>query len=350
VSSPLAPGTTLALAGPAPGATLRVRVVRPLDSGENSATFLARDEAGEAVVLKAPRDWSAGAIDADLRVEERVLRAIGDRADRLVQLRGSGDVAGKRVVAFERLHPGPLVVLARPEVRAHFPDDPGTRWYPLPTSLALAQGHDLLAAVAQVHARGFIHDDVKPSNFMLRVAGREDALPPDELLSRALRGRVRGVLIDFGGARSLEWFRQLDRGEADADARLVPPQLTPLYAPPEALAAGPGARTRHHPSLDVYAAAMVVYAFVTGRSAYDHLRLGTESVEGLRQAKASEGRGEVSPFAWEAVAGAPGLGRSARDLWALLSDCTHRDPQQRPGAVAARDRLEELRRRHLASG
>ncbi|MCO5166996.1 MAG: hypothetical protein M9894_11585 [Planctomycetes bacterium] len=341
----LQPGATVVITPPGGEEPVELELLTPLGRGANSQTWLARSD-GATFAVKAPL---ADGDDHELTIEERIVQQFHHPS--VVALAGSGvGPGGRLVLAYERLFPNPLNVVNRPSVRRHFPGDPGTRFYPLPPPVALNLAVDLLAALEHVHRRGFVHHDVKPDNLMVRAPLPPDAaeLPDHELLELALRGECQGVLVDLGSSRSNAYLAELNRGGIDADVLVVPPQLTPLNAPPEALLDNdvPGGRPRPllFRSLDVYAAALTIYAMVSGRSPYDHLGLDTASFEALRRVKAAERAGELVPFSAEAVSGAPGYRRVADDLLALLLACTHRDPAERPGVAGALQFVEELQR------
>lgn len=333
-----------------PGALVRVRalaggggelvcqVLGPLGHGTHSQTWLAR--AGERhVALKGPRWCEPGRFQADLEVEERILGQL--RSEGLIQLLGAGEgPEGTRLLCYERAFPNPLLVLSRPEVRRCFPD-PGTRFVPLPVQVTLSLGRDLLRGLEDLHAHGFVHHDVKLENLLVRLPEPGEVVPLHRQLEHALGGRARGVLVDLGASRSVAYLQELNAGTAAADVQLVPPQLTPLYAPPEALLPR-GPRPLLHPSLDVYAAGVVVYACATGRLPYEDQGLDTEGWSGLLGTKALEREGRVVPLSFQALAGAAGYRSVADELYRLLLSCLHRDPARRPSPRAARGALERL--------
>lgn len=336
-------GTRIALRARA-GEELACEVLAPLDHGSSSHTHLARDDRGRHLVLKSSRWVEAGQVEADLRVEEQVLGQVSSPA--LIQLLGSGrGPGGELVFAYERAFPNPLLVLSRPDVRRHFPD-PGHRFVPLPPALTLRLGRDLLLGIGQLHAQGFVHHDVKLANLMVRLSAidptRQD-VPAHEVLSEALAGRAQGVLIDLGGARSLAYLTELAVGRASDDARFVPPQLTPLYAPPEALVGSGSSGGRvFHSSLDLYAAAVVLYTCATGKLPYEGAAVDFETWDGLPEAKAAEQRSGLTPLSFTALRRSPGYAPIAGDLFGLFRALMHRDPDQRPRARLARQVLERL--------
>jgi len=344
----LPPGRVLELEAPRGRGAAPYEVVRPLALGGNSQSYLARAEDGRFAVLKAARWIEESDFDADLRVEEAVLRRV-TRNKHLVALLASGrdPDSGKLVLAYERVFPNPLLLLSKPAVRACFPNDPGTRYYPLPPLIALALLRDLFAGLAHLLEQGFVHHDVKLANLMIRIDAREDRVPDHEVLGRALQGRAEGVLIDVGGSRGLGYLEEFNRGGSDSDVSVVPPQLTPFYAPPEALLAtenDTGLKRRLLlPSLDVYAAGFVGYALTSGRGAYDHVvsKLPT-SFDGFAALKEREREGQLRPLSYEAIKGRPEYQRVAGDVYEFLSACADVDPSRRPAPAEGREFLAGL--------
>jgi serine/threonine protein kinase len=232
--------------------------------------------------------------------------------------------------------------------------------------VALELGRDLLGGLAYLHDLGFVHHDVKLANFLVMVD--RPTLPLDasdgDVLRAVAEGRGRGVLIDLGGARSVAWLQ--DRAQGRADDQLVPPQLTPLYSPPEALLRDDAGDT----ALDVYAAGLVLYAMVTGHLPYDHLPGFTprerdagayQDLGRLLDVKAAERCGEVSPISREAVErlplhdvrmtqGATARRRFVADLQGFIEALVHPDPRERPSASQARDLLLRTFRFHGPCG
>lgn len=326
---------------PREGGPPRSVVVRaPLARGAQSQVYLAWHDDGRAAVIKA-RLWEDEP-DHELLIEERILDQLDH--EHLVQLLGRGeDPAGRLVLVHERLFTNPLVLLSRPEVRRHFQGDPRATYRPLPVRMALRLVLDLLRAIEYMHDNGFVHHDVKPSNLLVRLPALERAERPPHhrVISEATTRSARGVLLDIGAARSMDYLEALNRGEVDPT--VVPAMMTPSHTPPEALLpTSPDGRRRLHPSVDVYGAALVLYASVSGFAPYEHLG-GRPDASALLGLKARERAGQLLPVSYEALTLATGVADwLARDLFAFARDCVQRQPERRPGARAARQRVEEL--------
>ncbi|MBL8625957.1 MAG: serine/threonine protein kinase [Myxococcales bacterium] len=117
-----------------------------------------------------------------------------------------------------------------------------TRDGPLPPPRAVYLIAQAAAALAEAHARGLIHRDVKPSNLLVTTAGGE----PDVV-----------KLIDFGIAR--------DRGRGQATLTAADMVVgTPAYMAPEQATGG-----EVTPATDVYALAATCYFAITGHPIFD---------------------------------------------------------------------------------
>ncbi|MDI6098751.1 protein kinase [Actinoplanes sp. NEAU-A12] len=166
-------------------------------------------------------------------------------------------------------------------------------------TLTAAEAARLLAqvatALAETHALGVVHRDVKPDNILL--SGVRDS------------AEVR--LTDFGIARVL-----------DAAGLTTPHAVigTPHYMAPETISGGEAA-----PSADVYALGITLYELVCG-----HTPFVGEPFAVLH------GHLEDAP---PRPAGIPD------EVWRVIEECLDKDPQRRPSAAELQDTLRELARR-----
>src|SRR3954465_1866442 len=144
----------------------------------------------------------------------------------------------------------------------------------------------LLLGLGAVHAQGFLHRDVKPSNIIIR----RDGVP---------------ILIDFGAARQAIGNR----------TRTLTSVLTPQYAPIEQFAA----EGRQGPWSDIYSAAAVLHHAVAGAPPPEAAgRVGKDPYRPLVETRA----GLFDPAFLAAVDAALAFA-----------------PEQRPQSVAAWDKL-----------
>lgn len=164
-------------------------------------------------------------------------------------------------------------------------------------TLALDVVDQVAAAMAEAHASGLIHGDLKPGNLMLEASGS-----------------VR--ILDFGLARHIDPLATQSGTPED-------PQGTIAYMAPERLAGRPPG-----PATDIYSLGVVLYQLVTGERPY-------ASLNGLALASAHM---YTSSQQWEFPAALdPGLvqlilAMSARDTDARL-----------PTMTAVRERIAALR-------
>jgi len=237
------------------------------------------DSSGRPLVLKRPplgERPSGRPAQAILR-EAEVLSEV--RGAGIPALEAAGDIAGLPYVALERLRGASLAkILAAGE--------------PLPIAAVRALGRDVARALAKLHAAGWVHRDVTPSNLFVDDAGE-------------------AYLLDFGlAARAGD-----ERGAYVAGTR--------GYAAPEA--AVPGSA---HPARDVYGLAVCLAEAALGRRLFDDASL----VEA-----AARGDAPLQVAALEAKL--PGVGAALR-----------RDPTARPSAADLAAGLgDEIDREVLAS-
>ncbi len=250
------------------GGFLLVR--RLADSAMASVSLAVRlgDSSGKPIVVKRPplgERASGRAAQAILR-EADVLSAV--RGAGIPLLEAAGDIAGLPYVAVERLRGANLAkVLALGEA--------------LPASAVRAVGRDVAHALDKLHAAGWVHRDVTPSNIFIDEAGET-------------------YLLDYGLC------------ERAGDERGAPIAGTRGYAAPEA----PTTRAAH-PAQDVYGLAVCLAEAALGRRLFDEASL----VE-------AAGRGDAPPQAAALEVAIPGVTAALR-----------RDPSARPTAAGFAEAL-----------
>ncbi len=165
------------------------------------------------------------------------------------------------------------------------------------------------AALAEAHARGIVHRDIKPDNVLIAPGSPGGA-------GRASGDRVK--VVDFGLARLAAAER------AHGEERC--PMGTPQYMAPEAVLAPESVDAR----TDLYAVGALGYFLLTGTHVFDG---PTDAV--LRDQL------RCAPLPPSDRLGAP----VPADLEAVVLACLAKDPRARPGSAAE---LRGLLRRHPA--
>ena len=184
-----------------PGTAVGPYVVeRLLAHGGMSVLYLARDGAGEALVLKmVPPEIGTSATRARLTREARALASVDHPG--IVRILGTGDHEGIPFIAMDYVRGTDLKrVLA----------DRGA----LPVDVALRYAIQAAEALVAAHDAGVIHRDLKPSNLLLTPEGRI-------------------VLVDFGIAK-----RRTDTRDGDILTSAREVLGTPAYLSPEQLEHG----------------------------------------------------------------------------------------------------------------
>ncbi|HZU98928.1 MAG TPA: protein kinase [Planctomycetota bacterium] len=320
---------------------------RQMAEGGYGLIFEARRRPGgpdDVFVVKSAKPGAEKLLEIERRASEILEHA---NVARYLGVAESAELG--KLLAYERLAPNPLLALNAPGARPRF-RDPGTFYYPLPPGRALELAFDLVHALAYIHARGFVHGDVKLANFMVRTRGPSRSI--GELLGNVAAGEFEGALIDLSSLRSVRVLEEIAHGKR---ARAHGPAITPLYAPPEAVVErrGGAGSVVFSKGMDVYAAGLVLYALVTGRAPYGGACAPSElrDPDVMREIKAAEGRGELSPIDDDAFDAIPlhdvVFTRGARHGWPIFRSCVahlvrrclDHDPARRITAVAARDYL-----------
>ncbi|MEO3772370.1 protein kinase [Micromonospora sp. B9E7] len=156
---------------------------------------------------------------------------------------------------------------------------------PLPPRAGLRVCAEVASALADAHARGLVHRDIKPGNVMLTPTGAK--------------------VLDFGIAAAV------GDSEIDFEGRLLG---TPAYLAPERLEAG-----EVLPACDVYALGLLLHRVLTGR-----LPWPAEAQTGMLRAHT-----HVEPDPLPPIDGVP------PEVHRLYRWCLAHDPADRPPAVEA---------------
>jgi non-specific serine/threonine protein kinase/serine/threonine-protein kinase len=274
----------------APGSLVlgRYRPIRPLGSGSSGSVWLAvEDESGTEVALKiVPREGNAGT-----RAEREASAAAKLRHDRCLRAHALARDSGHVYIVYEYV-PGRTL---REAMRESSLDD----------QAALETAAQILDGLANAHAHGIVHRDVKPANVLL-ASGQD----------------VSVKLFDFGLA-------VMHEDEALTAVGDIPGTLA--YISPERLRGEPA-----RPAADVWAVGVLLWEALAGR----HPFWGGSLLDTARRIEE----------------GAPSLATVRPDLDPAVVECVDRalavEPKRRPAArlLAARlrkvaPRLRRVRRR-----
>jgi serine/threonine protein kinase len=297
----IAPGTEVVLTSLRTNRTVGCRVDGPLGVGGTAKVFAGTLEDGGQAVLKCPRH--VGELDQSFEVEVKLHQKLFHR--NIIHSVGVGVLPqGQPILAFRRAYENPLLLMTKSSVVEGMRRDRKARSPSLPIDATVDLAYELLNALEYLESLGLVHHDVKLANLLIDVAPREKPLEANAVFGLVVRREYRGVLIDFGATRERAFLEALSRGETPPGPA---PQITPLYAPPEAVV-----ETRRpdgtlgvtfDPSLDVYAAAIVIYAMFTGHQPYSHLREPptASDLESVIDVKSAERRGEIEPLSQEVI-------------------------------------------------
>jgi TolB-like protein/tetratricopeptide (TPR) repeat protein len=158
----------------------------------------------------------------------------------------------------------------------------------LPLGDALAIWRDVLDALGFAHQHGVVHRDVKPENILL--SGRN------------------ALVADFGIARAIEAAAELGADKHVSAAQGVV-LGTPLYMAPEQVTGEGEADQR----IDIYAAGLVMYEMLSGRSPFAGLSKRETVLAQVSQSAPPLTRSDVPP-----------------GLAALVLRCLEKNPEARP--------------------
>jgi tetratricopeptide (TPR) repeat protein len=295
-----------------PRAIAHFDVLGRLGSGGMGVVYRARDRVlGRVVALKLVRPEEAGDVQARQRLlrEARAAAVLSHPGIATVYEAGeapAGEGGASQLFIAQELVPGE-------------PLSRRVRRGPLSVAEAEALGLELAEALAEAHAHGIVHRDVKPANLMVTPGGHLKVL-------------------DFGLARWRTPAADLPASEADGEtwtwSQTAPGHAggTPGYMAPEQIAGDPVAA-----AADVYAAGCVVYEMLSGRPPH----VGASSAEVLRRTLTEPARplAELRPDVPPAVA-------------AVVARALSREPSERPadGRALAEALREAAARRAREAG
>ncbi len=264
----------------APGSLVlgRYRPIRPLGSGSSGSVWLAvEEESGTEVALKiVPREGNSGA-----RAEREASAAAKLRHERCLRAHALARDPGHVYIVYEYV-PGRTL---REAIRENALDD----------AAVLEAGAQILDGLANAHAHGIVHRDVKPANVLL-AEGPETSVK----------------LFDFGLAVMHEHETLTAVGD-------IPGTLA--YISPERLR-GEAAR----PGADVWAVGVLLWEALAGRHPF--------------------WSGSLLDTARQIEEGAPSLATVRPDLDRAIVECVDRalavDARRRPTARALAARLRKV--------
>ncbi|MEV6639191.1 serine/threonine-protein kinase [Amycolatopsis sp. NPDC051371] len=243
----------------------RYRLEEELGRGGMGVVWRAADlELGRQVTLKRSLGEDAGQIRREARI-------------------GAGLLHSNVVTVFDTVVDGDAQWLVTEYLAARSLEELVDDGGPLPEDRVRRIGAQLAAALAEMHARGIVHRDVKPGNVLVTA---------DDVAK----------LTDLGIAR---WTEVTRTGGAQLTGTLG-------YVAPEVADGGEAG-----PASDVFSLGATLYAAVEGRSPW--------------------GSGEDGPFAQmrRAAAGRPAPAERAGPFAPVLSALMARHPADRPGAAEA---------------
>ncbi len=270
----------------------RYRIAGELGRGGMGVVYRAVDgRLGREVALKvlSPGPQSDPELEARLRREARAAAGLTHPAICVVYEIDEAD--GATFIAMELIRGQPLAALLRPGMSP---------------ARALDLAIEVAEGLAEAHAHGVVHRDLKPTNVMVTESGR-------------------AKIIDFGLAKLWKPLDPITSG-ADTPARgqTDPGRIigTAAYMSPEQVRGG-----AVDPRSDVFAFGALLFEMLSGASAFRR-ETGVETLHAVLK--------ELAPRLGEA-----GLGPSAAEVQAILDRCLAKEPSARYAGV--RDLLEDLR-------
>ncbi|WP_328632216.1 serine/threonine-protein kinase [Streptomyces sp. NBC_00356] len=239
------------------------RVLGVLGEGGMGKVYVGQDGAGTLAAVKVLKPELAHDTNLAQRFVREAQAAQAVRSKGVANVLGAWTEGGRPWMATEFL----AGLTLDQAVEAHGPlAEPALR------ALAASLAHTL----ADIHAAGFIHRDLKPPNIVLTSTGPR--------------------IIDFGIARPEHGLTLTTTGE-------VP--VTPGYGAPEQVLG-----RRVTPAADIFSLGAVLVYAASGRRAFDG--------------------GHVAAVQYEVVHGEPQLNGIPPELLALIAPCLAKDPTHRP--------------------
>lgn len=353
-------GASIELTSQRTGRVVRAYVGEEVGRGGTALVYSGQlEEDGSQVVLKVQR--FEGEPDPALELEAHLFRD-KLRHRNIVHCVGVGEGRDGLILGFRRVYPNPLLLLGESSVAAEMRRDKKAFYASLPLDAAIDLGYELLNALAYLETLQLVHHDVKLANLLIDVGPNKRVIREQEIFGLVVRRAYRGVLIDFGATRSQSYLADYNRGAAPPG---MATQITPLYAPPESVVEsrrddGELGRTLD-PSLDVYAAALVIYAMITGHPPYSHLQNPPDAsdLESVISVKSAERRGQIETISSRIIERTVfedtkfvGGDRAAFDmgLHRLLAPRLDPDPAARGTAAEMKREFEKLMRISSARG
>lgn len=273
-------------------------LIEELGRGGMGVVYKARDtKLGRLVALKVLLAGEFADLHEQARFEHEARAVAHLQHPSIVQIYESGEVAGRRFLAFELIDGPNLATLIRQ-----------ARWPAVGVEVPQAAA-ELLRTVAQAvhyaHQCGIVHRDLKPANILLTPDGTPK-------------------VADFGLARPLE---------AQGATRTGAVVGTPNYMAPEQVR---GESNQVGPAADVYALGAILYELLVGEPPFGH----AGSFDTLARIVAEP---PVSPLRIQP--------RMPRDLATICLVCLEKEPSRRyrDAAALAEDLQRFLRGEPIAA-
>lgn len=226
----------------------RFRLERTIGVGSMGVVHLAHDlRRGQPVALKQVAPEHAGDPDARYRFAREAAALAAVRHENVVRVVGVGeDETGLSFVAMD--------YVAGPSLEAVIVTSANRgEWIAVPRALTIVRA--IACGLTAVHAAGFVHRDVKPSNVLIE------------------QGTGRPVLLDFGLART----------PARASAKSLGAG-TPWYMAPEQLDDEEASDLEISTRTDVYALGCTAYEALTASPPFTSIDLDELKDQHLRRA------------------------------------------------------------------